>query len=90
VTGAARIGVMAARLAVAPETTGHRIRRYDPRTGTISRVAGTGTPGASGVGGRATSCELDRPHGVQPHPATGDIHVADTGNHRVLRLEPAR
>ncbi len=35
------------------DTENHVIRRYSPRTGLITRVAGTGTAGASGVGGPA-------------------------------------
>jgi DNA-binding beta-propeller fold protein YncE len=55
--------------------------------GTISRVAGTGAPGAAGLDGPADQCQLNRPHGVQRHPRTGALYVADSENHRVIRLE---
>ena len=37
------------------DTENHVIRRYSPRTGLITRVAGTGAAGASGVGGPAAA-----------------------------------
>jgi DNA-binding beta-propeller fold protein YncE len=69
------------------DTENHVIRRYVPRDGTISRVAGTGTKGASGLGGPAVQCELNRPHGAQVHPQTGAIYISDSDNHRVIRVE---
>lgn len=69
------------------DTENHVIRRYSPRDGTIRRVAGTGRKGSAGAGGPAESCELNRPHGAQVHPATGAIWVSDSDNHRVLRIE---
>jgi DNA-binding beta-propeller fold protein YncE len=70
------------------DTENHVIRRYVPRDGTIHRVAGTGTKGLGGLGGPPESCELNRPHGAQADPATGALHVSDSDNHRVLRIEP--
>jgi hypothetical protein len=69
------------------DTENHVIRRYSPRTGTITRVAGTGTAGASGVGGPAEQCMLNRPHGALMHPGTRAIYISDSDNHRVLRVE---
>jgi DNA-binding beta-propeller fold protein YncE len=69
------------------DTENHVIRRYSPRSGLITRVAGTGTAGANGVGGPAGQCMLNRPHGAQMHPATRAIYISDSDNHRVLRLE---
>ena len=69
------------------DTENHVIRRYTPRDGMIRRVAGTGEKGAAGLGGPPESCPLNRPHGAVHHPATGDIYVSDSENHRVIRIE---
>jgi DNA-binding beta-propeller fold protein YncE len=68
------------------DTENHVIRRYTPRDGTIRRVAGTGEKGAAGLGGPPEACQLNRPHGAVQHPATGDIYVSDSENHRVIRI----
>jgi DNA-binding beta-propeller fold protein YncE len=69
------------------DTENHVIRRYSPRDGRIRRLAGTGTKGAAGLGGPATACELDRPHGARARPGTGAVYVSDSENHRVLRVD---
>jgi DNA-binding beta-propeller fold protein YncE len=69
------------------DTENHVIRRYTPRDGMIRRVAGTGDKGAAGLGGPPEECQLNRPHGAVQHPATGDIYVSDSENHRVIRIE---
>lgn len=67
------------------DTYGHRIRRI-ARDGTISTVAGTGTAGAAGLGGAATSAELRFPFGVDVSP-DGRVLIADTFNHRVVTID---
>jgi DNA-binding beta-propeller fold protein YncE len=69
------------------DTENHVIRRYSPKDGTMSRVAGTGAPGAGGVDGPADQCALNRPHGAQIHPTTRAIYISDSENHRVLRID---
>jgi DNA-binding beta-propeller fold protein YncE len=69
------------------DTENHVIRRYSPKTGTISRIAGTGVQGSAGVGGPATACQLNRPHGAHRHPKTGILYIADSENHRVLSVD---
>jgi DNA-binding beta-propeller fold protein YncE len=69
------------------DTENHVIRRYSPRDGTIRRVAGTGEAGSAGLGGPPLRCQLNRPHGAQVHPATGDLYISDSDNHRVIRVE---
>jgi len=69
------------------DTENHAIRRYSPRDGTIRRVVGTGRQGKAGLDGPAEDCELDRPHGAQVHPRTGELYVSDSENHRILRIE---
>lgn len=69
------------------ESRGNRVRRVSP-DGTITTVAGTGSAGFSGDGGRATSALLNSPHAVVTLPDGGFL-VADTLNHRVRRVSPA-
>jgi DNA-binding beta-propeller fold protein YncE len=64
----------------------HLIRRYVPSTGRIERVAGTGERGSVGVGGDPLKCQLNRPHGISVHPQSGEIHITDSSNNRVLKI----
>jgi len=61
------------------------VRRYAPRTGLITRVAGTGKPGAAGLDGDPLQCELRRPHGVTVGP-DGCIYITDSYNDRILKI----
>ncbi len=63
----------------------HLIRKYEPATGRIVRVAGTGRKGAAGLGGAPEACELNRPHGVTVH-RDGTLYITDSYNHRVLKI----
>lgn len=67
------------------DTENHAIRKYLAKEGRIVRVAGTGRRGAGGVGGPPSGIEMARPHGVYVHPS-GALYVADSDNHRVLRI----
>jgi DNA-binding beta-propeller fold protein YncE len=69
------------------DTENHAIRRYSPRDGRIRRVAGSGAKGTAGLGGPASACELDRPHGALARSGTGAIYVSDSENHRVIRVD---
>jgi trimeric autotransporter adhesin len=55
--------------------------------GSISTVAGTGARGFSGDGGPAVEALLNHPHAVVAD-ASGNLYIADTGNHRVRRVDP--
>lgn len=63
------------------------IRRFDPKSGLISRIAGTGTQGKGKLPGRPLECDLARPHGVSVDSRTGDLIITDSYNDRILRLD---
>ena len=67
-----------------PDTDNHRVRRVDVN-GTITTVAGMGTPGFSGDGGAAVDAQLRRPFGVAP-TADGGFLIVDVGNQRIRRV----
>lgn len=67
------------------ERDNHVIRRVDSRTGRISTVAGTGTPGYSGDGGPGASAQLRQPHAIL-FDRDGALLICDIGNHRIRRL----
>lgn len=69
------------------DTGNHRIRRASP-DGTLTTVAGTGTQGYCGDGGPAASACFDTPMDVKLD-SRGNTYVADTGNHRIRRIDPA-
>ncbi|MGW1077689.1 DUF6065 family protein [Streptomyces sp. NPDC002537] len=68
------------------DTGNHRVRRVDAGSGTISTVAGNGTAGFSGDGGPAVQAALKYPRGVGVD-SEGNLYIADTGNHRVRRVD---
>jgi sugar lactone lactonase YvrE len=63
----------------------HLIRRYDPKSGKIIRVAGTGKKGTAGLDGPPQQCELARPHGVTVH-RDGTLYITDSYNNRILKI----
>jgi DNA-binding beta-propeller fold protein YncE len=69
------------------DTDNHLIRKYLPRKHQLIRIAGTGKPGAGGLGGPPLEAELRQPHGVCVHPS-GAVYIADSYNNRLLKLVP--
>jgi streptogramin lyase len=65
----------------------HVIRRYLPKDGRITRVAGTGKKGTAGLGGDPLACELSRPHGVTV-ARDGALYITDSYNDRILKIVP--
>jgi len=70
-----------------------RIRKLAP-DGTISTMCGTGVPGDSGDGGPAVLAQLNAEKGQSAPPAgrvaidsQDRIYIADSGNHRVRRID---
>ncbi|OWK42924.1 DUF4347 domain-containing protein [Fimbriiglobus ruber] len=70
------------------DSTRGSIRKVTAKTGIITTYAGTGTPGYSGDGGKATSATLTNPTGVAIDSA-GNVYFADTGNQRVREITAA-
>ena len=64
-----------------------RIRKVDA-SGVITTVAGSGRWGFSGDGGPAVFARLNSPTAVFK-AASGDLYVADSGNSRVRKVDPA-
>ena len=62
------------------------VRRIDTK-GIITTVAGTGRPGFSGDGGRATKARLNSPFGLV-FDAAGNLLIADNGNGRIRKVTP--
>ena len=69
------------------DTQNGRVRRVDP-FGTITTFAGNGLSGFGGEGDPATLTPLDAPQGVATD-LTGDVYIADTYHHRVIRVDSA-
>ena len=62
----------------------HRVRKVDTR-GIITTVAGNGTAGFSGDGGKATEAQLNLPSGVAVDD-DGNIYISDRSNDRVRKV----
>ncbi len=62
------------------------IRKIAAITGIVTTIAGTGAAGYTGNGGPATAARLDSPEAVHLAP-TGDVYIADTGNHAIRRVQ---
>jgi sugar lactone lactonase YvrE len=70
------------------ERDNHVVRKVEARTGVISTLAGTGTPGFSGDGGPSGRAQLRSPHSILVD-RTGSLLICDIGNHRVRRVDAA-
>ena len=68
------------------DTENHTILRYSPKNGMIDRVAGTGKKG-SALATDPLRTQLNRPHGVFAD-VDGSLVIADSENHRILRMQP--
>src|SRR5262249_2642663 len=66
------------------DAANHRVRRVT-LTGTITTVAGTGTPGFSGDGGPASMARLDRPLHLAVD-SLGNLFTVDSLNGRVRKV----
>ncbi len=64
----------------------HLVRKFTPKDGKLTRVAGTGKQGRGALGGSPLECDLARPHGVTVH-RDGTLYITDSYNNRILRIE---
>jgi poly(3-hydroxybutyrate) depolymerase/sugar lactone lactonase YvrE len=64
----------------------HRVRKLLP-DGTITTVAGVGTPGLSGDEDAATAAALNHPTGVAVD-SQGTLFIVDLRNHRIRKVRP--
>src|SRR6187549_2307710 len=71
------------------ERDNHVVRKVDAKTGVISTLAGTGSPGFSGDGGAASSAQLRQPHSIAIDPHRPRLLICDIGNHRVREVSLA-
>jgi len=70
------------------DTDNDVVRKVAFATGIITTVAGNGLPGSTGDGGPATSARLKAPEDVFV-AASGDLYIADTGNHEIRKVATA-
>lgn len=61
------------------------IRKVVASTGIISTVAGNGTQGYAGDGGKATNAEFSNPQGIAVD-SHGNIYIADATNNRIREV----
>ena len=66
--------------------TGNHVIRTIQRDGTIKTFAGSGSPGFGGDQGFASNAIFNTPTGLAA-TTTGDLYIADTGNHRVRVID---
>lgn len=67
------------------DTNNHRVRVWNPTTGIVNTVVGTGARSFGGDRGPAAQAELYRPYGIGFSPE-GDMYISDSFNHRVRRV----
>ena len=68
------------------DASNNRVRRISGTT--ITTFAGTGSVGSGGDGEAAAAAQLSFPRYLA-FDRTGNLHIADTNNHRVRRVTPA-
>ncbi len=68
------------------DTRNHVVRRIDGHTNVVTTIAGNGAPGYAGDGQAENEVQFKQPHSVVLDSA-GGLLVADTGNHRLRRID---
>ena len=67
------------------DRSNYRIRKMDPRRGSITTVAGNGTRMFAGDGGPATGAILSFPHGIAVDK-NDDLLISDKGHYRIRKV----
>ena len=70
----------------ASQYAAHRVVRFDPRSGRLEIVAGTGEAGRGDDGQAGQNAPLHHPNGLVL-AADGGLLIADQGNRRICRLD---
>ncbi|HBU38142.1 MAG TPA: hypothetical protein DEB70_10110 [Planctomycetaceae bacterium] len=73
--GPKHLAIDSAGVVYIADDNNHLVRCFNPKTGVVTTVLGAG------------EFKLNRPHGVQIH--NGSLYIADSWNHRVVRLKLA-
>jgi sugar lactone lactonase YvrE len=68
------------------EVENHRVRRFDPETGALTTVAGTGRAGYGGDGGPALEADMHEPYEIR-FDAEGNLFVVEMMNYVVRRID---
>lgn len=69
------------------EGDGHRVRMINT-SGNISTLVGNGTSSSAGDGGLATDAKVRRPAGLALD-GSGNLYIAESGGHRVRKIDMA-
>lgn len=69
------------------DTLNHRVRTYDPQTGTVANFAGTGEKGDAGDGGPAGQARFSGIYCVTLTPDQGRLLLADLDNRRIRAID---
>ncbi|MFM8494565.1 MAG: hypothetical protein ACKOEM_03440 [Planctomycetia bacterium] len=69
------------------DTFNHRIRSYDPQSGIVTVLAGTGRAGFAGDGGPAIDAEFNQAYCSSLVPGSTALLVADIKNRRLRRVD---
>ncbi len=65
----------------------NKVRKYDPKAGTVTTFAGTGQKGFAGDGGPALKAEFNQTICITFGPGAKTMYVADIGNRRVRAID---
>ncbi len=71
------------------DTFNNRIRKFDPKTTTVTAFGGSGVKGFAGDGGPALKAEFSQVISIAFGPGAKAIYVADIGNRRVRKIDMA-